>query len=183
METKDRSEPNVLSPSEARALVHSKHMPHPTVALLTALGYEYACAPNLRRGAVTWHHLNLVKARPARHELQRTAVGHELGHICWAHSGDGRWCEARAWASQHLEERQADTWMLDYLLPKDELIPWIDLGQGLRLTRLAEMALVPIVVARRQLKRLDLLDGVWDDTGARAEYRRDPFYRAASGSP
>lgn len=176
---------DVLSPADARALVDSKHMPHPTGALLSALGYEYVSTLHLpeSRPAITWRDRGLVKVRPAREEIKRAALAHELAHICLGHSAAIPWrCEYRAWDSPHREERDADGWLLDYLLPEQELIAWIEVGRGLRLTRVAEMAVVPITVARRQLKRLDLLGSVWDDTTARADHRSHPFFAAASGS-
>lgn len=54
--------------------------------------------------------------------------------------------------------------MLDYLLPEEELVPWIlGLGGWLRLSRIAGMAQVPMSVARRQVARIGLTTHVWDD--------------------
>ncbi len=144
-------------------LVGSTRMPHPTHELLTALGFECEVEPNLRREAITWRARKLVKVRPGQPGFQRAALGHELGHICSAHPADTpQWCEPKAWESVNPLERQADAWMLDYLLPEKELVPWLALPK-MSLRRLAHMGRVPAPVARRQLKRLGLLPHVWDD--------------------
>jgi hypothetical protein len=157
---------DLITPSAMRSLVGSVHMPHPIKGAFNALGFEVLPAKHLppSRPAVTWAAQGIVRFRPGGEEPKRVALAHELGHICLNHAADRPWhCEYRSWASQHPEERDADRWLLDYLLPEEDLIPWIDLGAGLRLTILAQKARVPLAVARRQLKRLDIYGEVWDD--------------------
>jgi hypothetical protein len=64
------------------------------------------------------------------------------------------------------------------LLPENEVVDWLGLGDGLALSELARKGMVPFAVARRQVKRLGHEGLIWDDVGAKAEARGHPFFRA-----
>jgi len=159
-------------------------MPYPVSEVISKVGYELVPKKDLRRPAITYPWINEVRFRPGRHDVVRVGLAHELGHIALAHPADRpHWCVAQAWQSPFPEERHADAWALDYLLPENEIVDWLSVGSGLALSELARKAMVPLAVARRQLRRLGHEGLIWDDEGAKAEARRHPFFHVPSVGP
>ena len=167
-----------LTPAEAQALSGRPGMPYPTSKLLIEMGLEVSLTPDLRRRAITYPFRNLVRVRADHPAVMRVALAHELGHLGHGHSADRpHWCVVRPGESPIPEEREADAWSLDYLMPAQEIARWIQIGKGLALSELAAKAFVPLADARRQVKRLGCYEHTWDDERDKAAARRHPFFR------
>jgi IrrE N-terminal-like domain len=154
-----------LTPHDARKLIGCYKLPVPVRDLAVELGLQLLANPDLQRAAVSWPDRQLMRFRPAREEDMRVAIAHELGHLCDDHPGSGRFCSSLPWKSPDRFERTAHLWSEDYLMPPDLLRPWlVDLGSGMRLSRVARLCKVPVAFARRSLRRNGLLGLVWDDS-------------------
>jgi hypothetical protein len=165
----------MLSPDDAHEFLGSDRLPVRVSDLLGGLGYELQANPNLKRPAVSWPNLRVVRYRPGgQRESTRESLAHELGHVCSDHSGT-RFCVAHAWETHDKIEREAHRWAEEFLMPWKLLRPWIvDLGGEIRLSRLAAYCEVTPEFARRRLRRDGFDPSVWDDTTPKA-------LRAANG--
>jgi hypothetical protein len=154
-----------LTPAEAHKLLGTDGLPVPVSEMFRLLEYSLEPKRDLRRPAVSWPDQQVARFRPGREEAVREALAHELGHVCNSHSGSGRFCGARAWASPDWNEREAHSWAEEFLMPLRLLKPYIiDLGSGMRLSRVAALCRVDPSFARRRLRHADLDGLIWDDT-------------------